>query len=781
MGKHRGIASGQVKRKRVQVKGAVQGVGFRPFIYRIANEEQVTGWVINDVSGCLIEVEGPSDSLKRFLSRMEQEAPPHARILMIETADADALGEREFVIKTSDGAGEKTALMLPDLALCDDCRRELFDPSDRRYRYPFINCTNCGPRFSIINGLPYDRANTTMERFVMCGACRAEYENPADRRFHAQPNACTHCGPQVAYWDEAGRETDLREDAIQQCICALREGRTVAVKGLGGFHLMVDARNEDAVQRLRARKRREQKPLAVMAPSLQSIQEFCFVSIEESELLRSCESPIVLLKKRETNHLAPSLAPGNPCLGVMLPYTPLHALLLHDFAAPLVATSGNLTDEPICTDEREAVERLRGIADSFLIHNRPVTRYVDDSVVRVVAGRTMFLRRARGYAPLPVPCAESTKTVIALGAHLKNTVALNRNGQAFLSQHIGDLETPSAHEAFYEIAGTFQRVYELQPDEAACDLHPDYLSSRYAHGFNLPVTQVQHHYAHAAACMAEHGLDGPALALSWDGTGLGTDGTIWGGEYLLCDWSGFHRAAHLRTFPLPSGDAAVKEPRRAALGLLYELWGETAFEHHELACVQSFNENELRTLKQMLCKNLNCPRTSSLGRLFDGFSSLMGLRQSVSFEGQGAMELEWAMGDLQTNEAFSFEVQEQGPAAWMAPDGALLQGREPLPAYQINWGPMIEAALQHKRDGVSVAEIAARFHNTIIETALAVAQRVGVQPIVLTGGCFQNAYLSERVAQRLQQAGFTVYQHQQLPPNDGGLSYGQLAIALRRS
>lgn len=770
----------QKKRIRVQVQGAVQGVGFRPFVYRIAHEEQLAGWVINDVRGCLVEVEGGPRSLDAFLIRLKQEAPPHAHIVSIDTTGIDALGEWNFTIRDSKAGGEKTAFMLPDLAICGDCLRELLDPADRRYRYPFINCTNCGPRFSIINDLPYDRANTTMKRFAMCEACKAEYENPADRRFHAQPNACPDCGPQVVFWDEGGREIAQREDAVPQCVNALREGRIVAVKGLGGFHLMVDAKNDDAVQRLRQRKRREQKPLAVMAPTLEAVREICVVSQDEEALLGCCEAPIVLLKKLCGGNLSEALAPGNPCLGVLLPYTPLHHILLHDFAAPLVATSGNLTDEPICTDEREAIERLRGIADFYFVHDRPITRYVDDSVVRMVAGERMFYRRARGYAPLPVPLSSANRTVLAVGAHLKNTAAINRKDHAFVSQHIGDLETPPAHDAFREIAGTFQRVYELQPDEVVSDLHPDYLSSRYAQGLGLPLLRVQHHYAHAAACMAEHNLDGPVLALSWDGTGLGPDGSIWGGECLLCDWNGFHRAAHLRTFPLPSGDKAVKEPRRTALGLLYTLWGGQAFDQ-DFALLQSFQPDELAMMRQMLEKMINCPLTSSMGRLFDGVSSLLGLRQSVSFEGQGAMELEWAIGDFTTDEAFSFTLNESLSTPWLAADGSPSPRGDAMPTLEMDWGPMIEEAVSSRRDGMTVAETAARFHNTMIEMALAVAQRIGVERVALTGGCFQNAYLTERALKRLHQEGFTAYRCQQLPPNDGGVSYGQLAIANRRS
>ncbi len=769
----------KTKRLQINVEGAVQGVGFRPFVYRLADQLSLSGWVINDARGCLIEVEGDQPGLDLFLQRLSDDAPPYAKILSINHEEIVALGETSFDIRHSEGGGEASVLMLPDLAVCDDCQRELFDPSDRRYRYPFINCTNCGPRFSIINGLPYDRATTTMRAFVMCALCQAEYDDPGDRRFHAQPNACPACGPQVELWNQAGAYISSADAAIQQTVVNLQEGQIVAVKGLGGFHLMVDAGNEDAVRRLRERKRREQKPLAVMAPSLAAVSLICHVSEREEQLLCSYEAPIVLLRKKHEAGLSQSLAPGNPCLGVMLPYTPLHHLILHDVGAPLVATSGNLTDEPICTDEREAAQRLGGIADCFLVHDRPITRYVDDSVVRMIAGEAVFYRRARGYAPLPLSYANASKTVIALGAHLKNTVSINRGGHVFVSQHIGDVETEAAHQAFTEIAGTFQRVYNLAPDEAACDLHPDYLSSRYAESLDLPLTQVQHHYAHAAACMAENELDGTVLAFSWDGTGLGPDGTVWGGECLLCDWQGFQRAAHLRTFALPSGEKAVKEPRRAALGLLYELWGDRLFES-KIELLNSFNQTELNMLKQTLAKSIHCPRTSSMGRLFDGVSSLLNLRQSVSFEGQGAMELEWAIGDCQTNERFPFKINTSAPAEWLDVDGAPSPRGGPRPTMVLDWGPMIETAAQALKDGMTVAECATRFHNTLIEMAVAVAHDVKEPHVVLTGGCFQNAYLTERALARLKEEGFTVYRHLKLPPNDGSISFGQLAAAHHR-
>ena len=524
-------STGERLRLRVEVRGAVQGVGFRPFVYRLASELGLAGWVNNSSQGAMIEVEGDADSLAEFLRRLRADRPIPCVLHNLTPVFLPALGYTGFAVRGSSEDGPKTVVILPDLATCTDCLREIFDSGDRRFRYPFTNCTNCGPRYSIVEGLPYDRPRTTMKLFSMCAACRAEYDNPADRRFHAQPNACPRCGPHLELWDVTGHVQSTGEEALRAAADALRRGDIVAAKGLGGFHLLVDANNQEAVLRLRRRKLREEKPFGLMYPGLEAVRRDCRVSGEEERLLRSPEAPLVLLRRGPSDGIAWAVAPGNPYLGVMLPYTPLHHLLLAEVGSPLVATSGNRSDEPICTDQREALTRLGGIADVFLVHNRPIARPVDDSVVRIVLGQEMVLRRARGYAPYPVPFGESPRPLLAVGGHLKNTIAIAVGCQVVVSQHIGDLDTPLAFEAFRRAIADLSHLYELEPEAVACDAHPDYLSSRHAERMGLPVVRVQHHYAHIRACMAEHGLSEPLLGVAWDGTGFGPDGTVWGGEF----------------------------------------------------------------------------------------------------------------------------------------------------------------------------------------------------------------------------------------------------------
>lgn len=745
-----------LQRIRLVIRGAVQGVGFRPFVYRLATELGLCGWVLNSAQGVLIEVEGAAPLLQQLVTRIEADKPPRAFIQSLEQSVLDPVGYTTFEIRHSEETGDKSALILPDIATCADCLREVFDPADRRYRYPFTNCTNCGPRYSIIESLPYDRPNTTMRTFMMCAPCQEEYENPLDRRFHAQPNACPKCGPHLELWDEKGNVRAHHDDALREAAHAVREGRIVAIKGLGGFQLVVDARNDEAVRRLRERKRREQKPFALMYPSLQMVKEHCTVNEVEQRVLTSPESPIVLLRRTADDAVAPSVAPDNPFLGVMLPYTPLHHLLMHNLGFPIVATSGNLSDEPICTDEHEALQRLDDIADLFLVHNRPIARHVDDSVVRVLMGRELVLRRARGYAPLPVLVKEPLLPLLAVGAHLKNTVALSVGKQVIISQHIGDLETPQALQAFRRVIGDVKALWEHQPQSVACDMHPDYLSTQTAHGMGLPVVEIQHHYAHVLACMAENEVTAPALGVSWDGTGFGTDGTIWGGEFLIVHESGFERFAHLRRFRLPGGDRAVKEPRRSALGVLYELFGVEAAR----LLADRFTQREMNLLLQMLRQGINSPITTSAGRLFDAVASLVGLRQEVNFEGQAAMELEFLAHTVQTDEGYPF---------------TLLEG----PPYAVDWCPTVKEILRAVTEEVPRALIAARFHNTLVEMMAAVAEASGLERVVLSGGCFQNAYLTERAVQRLKEAGFRVYWHQRVPPNDGGIALGQLVGAKR--
>jgi hydrogenase maturation protein HypF len=838
------------------VRGAVQGVGFRPYIYRLATGSGLKGWVNNSSQGVFIEVEGSRAGLEAFLLRLDPEKPPRSSIQSLEASWLDEFGYVGFEIRPSDTGGAKTVLVLPDIATCPDCLGEIFDPGNRRYGYPFTNCTNCGPRFSIIESLPYDRANTSMKGFTMCPQCQAEYNNPLDRRFHAQPNACPVCGPQLALWDRKGRAVLLEgaqpsgcsnvgrpgtqlegldaagnptflqpegcaphlpdeprlleasRRAISAAADAIRQGQILAVKGLGGFHLMVAAHHDEAVRRLRALKHREEKPFALMFPSLPAIKAACEVSPLEERLLRSPEAPIVLLRRihtsRITHHvsvLSPSLAPGNPNLGVMLPYTPLHHLLMAALGFPVVATSGNLSDEPICTDEHEAVQRLGGITDLFLVHNRPIVRHVDDSILRVMMGRELVLRRARGYAPLPVQLHSATgDTVLAVGAHLKNTVALSVGPQAFISQHIGDLETDQAHEAFRRVVNDLQALYESRPTIIAADAHPDYLSTKFARDFskvgravpsapsphsalgaacpttsdpqpstfNPQLISVQHHIAHVLSCMAENELEPPFLGVSWDGTGYGLDGTVWGGEFFLVTETSCERVAHLRQFRLPGGDKAVKEPRRVALGLLYELFGEAAFSMAELAPVAAFSPAALVLLRTMLARNLNSPLTSSVGRLFDAVAALAGLRQQVRFEGQAAMELEFALEGTATTEAYDLPLSSNH-ASRITHHGSL----------HLDWSPMVEAILADLKRGFPIGQVSAQFHNALAESIVAIARQIGQPRVVLSGGCFQNRYLTERSVRRLLEAGFRPYWHQRVPPNDGGISLGQVVAALR--
>jgi hydrogenase maturation protein HypF len=774
------------QRLRLEVRGAVQGVGFRPFVFRLAEELALPGWVLNDARGVFIEVDGPRRTLERFHERIMAECPPHALVQSVEAAWLPPAGFTAFEIRHSSEAGAKTALVLPDLATCADCLAEVLDPAERRHGFAFTNCTNCGPRFSILYALPYDRPNTTMRGFVLCVECRREYENPRDRRFHAQPIGCPACGPVIALWDASGAGLARGDAALAGAALALGEGRILALKGLGGFHLMCDARDGAAVARLRERKLRLGKPLALMVRDLDQARELCEVSALAARQLASVEAPILLLPRRASAPVAAEVAPGNPYLGVMLPATPLHHLLLHACGFPVVATSGNLSDEPICTNEYRALQRLGSIADVFLVHDRAIERHVDDSVAWIVAGRMRLLRRARGFAPLPVTVKHELPGILAVGAHLKNTVALSVGRQVFISQHIGDLETEEAMSAFERVIADFQRLYDVQPVAIAHDLHPDYLSTRWAlarAGGTLDgggvagrdpagtaiaggrrLIGVQHHHAHLVSCLAENGVEGRALGVTWDGTGYGTDGTVWGGEFLLGDATGFERVAHLRPFPLPGGEAAVREPRRAALGLLWEAHGEAALAGPGAGAAGLFDQTELKVIGQMLERGLNCPVTTSMGRLFDAVAAIVGLHPSVTFEGEAAMALEWLA-----------DPAERGAYPVDSLPGAARAGQRP--PLVLDWRPLLEAVLEDVRRGVPQGVISARFHNGLVRAAVAVAGAVGEERVALSGGCFQNRLLTERLAAALEQAGHIVLLHALVPPNDGGVSLGQIVVA----
>jgi hydrogenase maturation protein HypF len=753
------------ERLKLTVRGAVQGVGFRPFVCRLATELKVAGWVNNTPQGVLIEAEGPHVKLEKFLRRLEADKPARSSIQSLESTWLQAAGYKEFEIRESETVGNKSATVLPDLATCPDCLRELFDPANRRHRYPFTNCTNCGPRFSIIEALPYDRANTVMKKFTMCPRCQAEYDDPSDRRFHAQPNACPVCGPRLSLLNPSGECIFAVDEALLAAAQAIRGGLIVAVKGMGGFHLLADARSEDAVLLLRARKRREGKPFALMFPDLKELKKTCTVSPLEERWLLSPEAPVVLLERifQSTSLIAAAVAPGNPNLGVMLPANPLHHLLMAELGFPVVATSGNLNNEPICVDEAEALERLRDITDWFLVHDRPVVRPVDDSILRVVFGSEMILRRARGFAPMPVPMPSAGRdggNVLAVGAHMKNTVALAVGENVFISQHIGDLETEPASRAFRRAIADLQSLYEAQPEIVATDLHPDYLSTRVAEQIAAPShVGVQHHVAHVLSCIAENEVPLPALGVAWDGTGWGTDGTIWGGEFFGVAKGEVRRVAHLRPFPLPGSHAAVREPRRAALGLLYEMSGPDVIDRTDLPTVTAFSASERTLLPVMFKRKLNSPLTSSIGRLFDAVASLLDLRQKMEFEGQAAMELEFVIRD--------------GVHAGVY-DLPLVQRRDGL---ILNWAPAIEELLADRNRGVATATIAGRFHNALVEALVAVARRIGETRVVISGGCFQNRYLLERTVTRLREEKFQPYWHRRVPTNDGGIALGQVYAA----
>ena len=718
------IASNPVaERLRITLRGAVQGVGFRPFVYRLAREMSLTGWVLNSSSGLVVEVEGPPEQLRVFEQRLERERPKASVVTVHESLWIAVEESTGFEIHASDSDTGKSVNVLPDLATCADCRAELFDPANRRFQYPFTNCTNCGPRYTIVVDIPYDRPNTTMRDFALCPACREEYENPANRRFHAQPNACPVCGPKL-------------DGTIAAVAEALRRGQFVALKGIGGFQLLVDARQPAAVARLRQRKHREEKPFALMMPSLEMAREYCEISPAEIELLESLAAPIVLLQPKPGTDIAWNVSHCSPYLGVMLPYSPLHHLLMHAFPFPLIATSGNRSDEPIAIANDEAVSRLKDIADHFLMHNRPIVRACDDSVVRLTRGRAGILRRARGYAPLGIRVAREVPPVLAVGGHLKNTVAIGIGRDVFLSQHIGDLETLEARHAFERAIDDLCRLYSFKPEAVVCDLHPDYASTHWAEQSGLRVIRVQHHQAHVAACAAENGVEGAYLGVSWDGTGYGLDGAIWGGEFFHVDGDQFERVAHLRSFALPGGDAAVRQGWRSAASLLFEVLGPEAADPR---------------VRPMLARGVHVVPTTSVGRLFDAVASLCGIASENRFEGQAAMLLENEIGRLRTAEAYALDAGD--------------------------WGTLISAVVADTHAGVPVPTIAARFHNALVNWILEVATKTEIKQVVLSGGVFQNRYLTERAAAVLESRGFIVHTHRQVPPNDGGIALGQAVMA----
>lgn len=747
--------------KQIRIEGIVQGVGFRPFIYRLAIERNLAGTVLNDSQGVLITIEGAMPVITSFLSAITDELPPLAAISRMEVTDQPANGETGFRIVESQLNHNRVAQIAPDSHVCADCLQELFDPADRRYRYPFINCTNCGPRYSIVTDIPYDRPLTTMVDFPLCPDCQSEYEDPVSRRFHAQPNACVECGPQLSFADRAGQTVSVA-DPIAETVSRLRAGEIVAIKGLGGYHLAVDAENDVAVKRLRQRKHRDEKPFALMSFDLEQIRSFCQVVEQEERLLKSVERPIVLLRYRDDHRLSGSIAPNNKFFGVMLPYTPLHYLILEQFTA-LVMTSGNQTDEPIAFENSDAQNRLEGIADCYLQHNRRIHIRTDDSIARLLDGEPVLYRRSRGYVPRGVKLPTEQPVVLAVGAELKNTICLTRGERAYLSHHIGDLKNQQVVDSMRQAVTHFQGLLQVTPKMIAHDLHPDYLSTHVAEEFagELPLIAVQHHHAHLASCLVDNGQCGPAIGVIFDGVGYGSDGNIWGGEFLVGDLNGFQRAGHLAYRPMPGGDAATKEPWRMAVSYLHAVFGS---ELPELDFLLRIDRSALKLLLQMIEKSLNSPLTSSIGRLFDAVAALIGVRNQVSYEGQAALELEMLIDASGADEpAYSFALAE-------------VEGM-----VKIDPSPMIKQLVADLADDVSAAKISARFHNGLAQMILAACLKItaerGHLPVALSGGVFQNRYLTELTAKLLRQAGFDVLLHRQVPPNDGGLSLGQAAIA----
>ena len=758
---------------KIHITGIVQGVGFRPFVYGLANKFKLNGWVRNTSAGVDIEVDGEGEILDTFIKSLRNEAPPLSRIDDLDVTFQPANGFHSFEIVHSETVEGAFQPISPDVSICPDCLDELLDPTDRRYRYPFINCTNCGPRFTIIKDIPYDRPKTTMASFAMCSDCEKEYKNPLDRRFHAQPVACPVCGPQV--WLEEWKDGSMvkravRDDAIQQIHHLLIEGKIIAIKGLGGFHLACDATNAEAVSELRSRKLRVDKPFALMMPDLETVEQHCILDHAERDLLESRARPVVLLKRKPDSSIARECAPGQETLGVMLPYTPLHYLLFSGNAKdrkpdsqfhPLVMTSGNLSEEPIATDNEDARTRLNSLADAILLHDRDVYVRCDDSVMRVFDKEIYPIRRSRGYVPFPVKLPFKVPSLFSAGPELKNTFCLTNKNYAFISHHIGDMENYETLQSYRQGVEHFENLFRVKPEAIVYDLHPNYLSTRYAiqraEQENLKTIGVQHHHAHIAACMAEHGLDGsrPVIGLAFDGTGYGDDGAIWGGEVLVADYKSYQRAMHLNYFPLPGGDAAIKKPARTALALLWSLgfdWDE------RLASVAEFCADDRTLLKTQLEKKINAPLTSSMGRLFDAAAALAGVRQTVNYEAQAAIEFE-TLADENEGGSYLFKREQD----------------------VMDVSSAIEALIADALAGVPIPVISARFHNGLAEFLGSITKEIrtatGIREIALSGGVWQNITLLRRTLSLLRNNGFDVYIHHQVPPNDGGLALGQAVIA----
>jgi hydrogenase maturation protein HypF len=749
-------------RRQIEVSGIVQGVGFRPYVYRLALERKLAGAISNTPSGVTIEVQGPPEQVEDFVIRLPREAPPLAKITGVAIANVPCNGDRDFRIVASQRGEAVRTLISPDVAVCDDCLREMLDPRDRRHLYPFINCTNCGPRFTIVHDIPYDRPHTSMSVFPMCPACRAEYEDPLNRRFHAQPNACWDCGPRLELWGKQGQLLG-DSDPISNVVGALKQGLIVAVKGLGGFHLVADATSAQAVTLLRERKRRVEKPFAIMVPDLDAARRFCEVDQLAETALRSVPCPIVLLPRKYPSPIADQVAPFNHNLGVFLPYTPLHHLIFAEgtFQA-LVMTSGNLSEEPIAIDNREALERLGSLADLFLVHNRDILLRCDDSVVKVVSGKPRQMRRSRGYVPVPVFVKQELPPIVAVGGELKNTICVTKGKHAFLSQHIGDLENIESYRFFEQAIGHLIKVLEINPQIVAYDLHPDYFSTKWALQSGMQTVGVQHHHAHIASCMAENHLTGRVIGFALDGTGYGTDGNIWGGEVLVTGYDNFERMAHFEYVPMPGGSAAIQEPWRMTVSYLAHHFGRT-FLNWQIPFVQHLDASKTQLLLQMIEKGVNSPLTSSCGRLFDAVAALIGLRQQINYEAQAAIELEMSMSGSRPEPAYPLDlIRVEGQ--WV-----------------ISTRRLFESIVRDLDAAKPASIISQRFHDGLIAVFVRLAhlirQRTWLDQVCLSGGTFHNSYLLENLIARLRAEGFEVFAQSEVPAGDGGLSLGQALVA----
>jgi hydrogenase maturation protein HypF len=750
---------------KINVKGIVQGVGFRPFVYHLSKRYGLSGYVCNSTSGVSIEIEGQKSKIDEFIGKIKTAPPPQAVIFEITSSDIEPVGYDDFVIRPSDDLKEKFVPISPEIATCTHCLAELFDPSDRRYRYPFINCTNCGPRFTIVKDVPYDRKFTTMAPFKMCRICQKEYDDPYNRRFHAQPNACPVCGPGLTLLNDKLRKIDV-PDVISEVCRLLKDGNVIAIKGLGGYHLACDAQNPDAVFKLRSRKYREYKPFAIMVKDIEAAKRLCYVNEKEEKALTGSIRPIVLLRKRPGCSVAEDVAPHQKYHGVMLPYTPLHHLIVEESGLVLVMTSGNMSSEPIAYHDEQAFDRLKNIADFYCIHNREIHIRTDDSVIRVWRGNEIVFRRARGFAPFPLVLNfRFQENVLACGSELKNSFCLGKDNFAFMSHHIGDLENLETLTSFEEGLEHFQRIFNISPTLVAYDLHPDYLATKYALALEeIPKIGVQHHHAHIVSCMVDNEIDGEVIGVSFDGTGYGTDGTIWGGEFLICDYKEFKRVGHLEYTPLPGGEMAIKEPWRMAASYLYNIYHDDVLDL-DIDFVKRLDREKWATIKKMIDKGINSPMTSSSGRLFDAVSALLGIRKEIYYEGQAAIELEMAAGPEEGGYPFDLKDAEDKVLV-------LLE-------------PLFKGIVSDLERGVEIESIASRFHNTIARMILSMCLKLkstsGLDRVVLSGGVFQNHLLLEKTYVLLDKNDFKVFTHHRVPPNDGGIALGQAVVASERT